>query len=71
MAYVDDLTTARDNVAAILAEISADPKPDYSVGGQSISWSAYFQMLTTQLEALNKAIQQAGAPYWRVSRAKP
>ena len=58
--YAANLETARNNVAARLAEITANPKPDYSVDGESYSWTSYFQALVSQLEALNKALQTAG-----------
>lgn len=61
--YAQNLETARNNVAAALAEITANPKPDYSVDGESYSWASYFQMLTTQLEALNKQLAAASGPY--------
>lgn len=67
MAYIDDLKSARNNVAARLKEITESPRPDYSLDGESISWSGYFSMLTGQLESLNKAIQ-AAQPYQKFTR---
>lgn len=68
--YRENLETARNRIAVILADLVENPKPDYSVGGVSMSWSAYFNQLTGNLEALNKAIQQADSPFWRVSKAR-
>ena len=61
--YAANLETARNNVAARLVDITANPKPDYSVDGESYSWTSYFQALTAQLEALNKALQTAGGAW--------
>lgn len=54
---LENLTVARDNLAARLAEITANPKPDYSVDGQQISWAAYQTMIIQQMEGLEKARQ--------------
>lgn len=59
MTYLEDLITTRDQMAAILVEITADPKPSYSIDGQTVQWSAYFRMLTDKLEAINNLL--AGA----------
>lgn len=60
--YLENLTTARAQVAEILVEITADPKPTYSVDGQNVSWESYFSMLTDKLEVLDRAIQRASGP---------
>ena len=53
-----NLTTARDNYAQRLAEISANPKPNYNVEGTSYSWTDYQKMLIDNLERLNGLIDQ-------------
>lgn len=63
MAAIDDLQAAYDNVARNLRAITADPKPNYSLDGESYSWQQLFEAYTNQLEALQKAIQAAGAPF--------
>lgn len=68
--YQQNLLTTRDNIGAILAEISADPKPSYSLDGESYSWSEYFAMLTTQLKGIEEAIQRSQAPFARHSRGR-
>lgn len=68
--YLENLTTARDNVAANLAAMTASPKPTYSVDGESYSWSELFSTYTQQLEALEKAIQRASGPFVVRSRAR-
>lgn len=57
--YLENLTTARDNIAARLAEITAIPKPSYDVDGQRVEWNDYFKALTDQLAKLNAAINGA------------
>lgn len=58
--YLENLTTARDNIAARLAEITAQAKPSYDVDGQRVEWNDYFKSLTEQLAALNEQINGAG-----------
>jgi hypothetical protein len=57
--YLDNLLAARDNVAANLAAITADPKPNYSVDGQSVSWQGLFDGYMAQLEKLDALINGA------------
>lgn len=57
MAAIDDLKSARDNVAARLKQITASPKPTYTDGDTTYSWTEYFTALTTQFKELNAAIQ--------------
>jgi hypothetical protein len=68
---LSNLQAAKANVAAILVQITADPKPSYSIDGQSVSWESYFSMLTGKLEALNKLIQVEGGPFEEATQALP
>lgn len=55
--YLQDLIAARDNIAAQLVEITADPKPTYSIDDQWIDWDTHFKALTDRLDRLNASIQ--------------
>ena len=57
--YLDDLLAARDNIAANLAAMTANPKPNYSVDGQSLSWQSLFDSYMAQLEKLDIQINGA------------
>ena len=59
--YAENLTTARDQIAANLVSMTASPKPTYSIDGESYSWGELFQLYTNQLSVLNAAID-AGDP---------
>jgi len=65
MAYVDDLVTARNNIAALLKDITANPKPDYSIDGKSVSWGSYLTQLQEQLRNLDEAIMR-GDGSWEI-----
>lgn len=41
----ENIATIKSNALAILAEITASPKPSYSIDGQSVSWTEYHAML--------------------------
>jgi hypothetical protein len=69
MAVLDDLQAARTNVAARIAEITASPKPSYSLDGQSVSWESYLSTLTKQMQELNRLIQIEGGIVWLPTQA--
>lgn len=60
MAVIDTLTTAKANIANLIAQITASPAPTYSLDGQSVSWESYLSMLLDKLEKLNQLIQVEG-----------
>lgn len=41
----EQLRKIRSQVLGVIEEISASPKPSYSVDGQSVSWSDYLKQL--------------------------
>lgn len=59
MTYIDDLTTARDNIASQLADMTANPKPSYSKGGQSFSWGEHFRNLMDAQREINAQLAAA------------
>lgn len=61
--YLENLTTTRQQISDRLAEITASPKPSYSVDGESYSWTEYFEALMRQLEAIDAALQRANGPF--------
>lgn len=65
-----DIGVAIANIAAQIKDITANPKPDYSVNGQSISWASYLAMLNGQLVALQQAQQSLSGPFQRITRVR-
>jgi hypothetical protein len=51
---LENLVTRRNNVALELAELVS--KPDYSIDGQSVQWTAFKASLYKELEDLNNLI---------------
>lgn len=68
--YQQNLETSRDNIAAALADATANPKPNYSVDGQSVSWGDYLESLQRALDGINSKIA-AGEPYEYVTQIFP
>ena len=64
--YTTNLQQARLQVSQRLREITATPKPSYSINGQTIQWAAYHRMLLDALKDLNEAIAagEADATPW-------
>jgi hypothetical protein len=45
MSDADTIATIKTQTLAIIATITASPKPSYSIDGQSISWGEYLAQL--------------------------
>jgi hypothetical protein len=54
----DKIIEARDAAADRLVDVLADPKPSYSIDGETVQWSAYADMLQRQIEKMNQLAQQ-------------
>jgi hypothetical protein len=65
---LDNLQSAKLNISANLAAITANPKPSYSLDGESYSWAEYYQILIQQMLTLDEAIQREGGPFERRSQ---
>ncbi len=63
MAYVDDLISARDTLAAALKANAG--KPNYSIDGQSVTWGE----LLDRIQKLNEAINVAQGPFEEIGQA--
>lgn len=60
--YEQNLVTARDNLAAALASATANPCPNYSIDGQTVSFADYIDSLNRQIDTINAKIA-AGTPF--------
>lgn len=69
MAYLDDLLTVQNQIGAMIASITASPKPSYSVAGQSFSHAEYLETLVGQLAAVRLEISLADGPQEYTSQA--
>ena len=58
-----NVQTAIDNVAAQLVEITANPKPTYSIDGQSVSWTEHYRALLQTFKDLVALQQMIGGPF--------
>ncbi len=65
---LENLQTAREQVAANLVTITANPKPNYTIDGQTVSWQSLFDSYVESLETLAAKIAAANDPYEEVSQ---
>lgn len=42
---LEQIQTIKSQTLAVIAQITANPKPSYSVNGQSVSWAQYLAEL--------------------------
>ena len=61
----ENIVTIRSNLLAYLATESANPKPSYSIDGQSVSWDQHRTSIMQQISELNELIAAADGP-WEV-----
>ncbi len=59
----DNLQAAINNIGVQLADMTANPKPSYSVAGRSISWDEHFNALIANQDKLYGLLQKAGGPF--------
>ena len=55
----DTLRMQLDAVAALIGDLLANPKPDYSIGGKSVSWGTYLGQLLQSQKDLMDELQKA------------
>jgi hypothetical protein len=51
VSIASDLQTAMESLATAYVSACADPKPTYSIDGQSVSHGEYLKMLTESIKA--------------------
>ncbi len=54
--HAEQYATIKTNTLAVIADITASPKPSYSIDGQSISWGEYLAQLQATVEWCDKQI---------------
>jgi hypothetical protein len=58
-----NISQAISNVAANLAAMTANPRPNYSIDGQSVSWADLYRMYTDQMMKLLEIQQALDGPF--------
>ena len=59
----ENLSTALDQLAARIVEVTASVNPDYSVGNRSISKGAYLLQLQQAFKEMQSMAQNASGSY--------
>jgi len=52
-----------NNLTAVIKDITTNPKPNYSINGQSVSWADYLATVTDQLNKMLEIQQKINLPY--------
>jgi hypothetical protein len=65
--HLEILTTIKANLLAKLSELSANPKPNYTIEGQTFSWQDLWDSLWDKLQKINDQIAAEGGPFEIVS----
>lgn len=52
----EQLVLIRNQALAAIAEITAEPKPSYSIDGQQVSWTAYLAQLQQTVQWCNQQL---------------
>mgnify|MGYP001056945441 CR=1 FL=1 len=47
---VEQIRTIKSQTLAIIAELTANPKPTYYIDGQTVSWNAYLARLQATVD---------------------
>jgi len=47
---LEQIQTIRTQTLAIIAELTADPKPTYYIDGQTVSWNSYLTTLQATVD---------------------
>jgi len=59
---IEQIQLIRSQTFAVIAEITAIPKPTYYIDGQSVSWTSYLAQLRETVDWCDRQLTDAG-PY--------
>ena len=63
------INIAMTNLSAKITEITADPKPTYSIDGQTVKHSQYLETLITSLDMLIPIRRKLQGPFQRITKS--
>lgn len=58
----DQLSLIKSQTLALIAEITAQPKPTYMIDGQMVSWGAYLRQLRDTVTLCDQMLAAAEGP---------
>jgi len=59
MSDAEQIAQIKTQTLALIADITAQPKPDYSIDGQNISWAAYLARLQETVDWCDRQLAAA------------
>lgn len=57
------IATIKTQTLAIIADMTANPKPSYNIDGQSVSWSEYLDRLQKTVAWCDEQLAATNGPY--------
>ena len=57
---LEQLRTIQSQTLAIIAQVTADPKPSYALDGQKVSWAEYLDRLRDTVDWCEKKLAGHG-----------
>lgn len=64
------ISTIRSQTLALIAEMTAHPKPTYNIDGQSVAWTDYLAQLQKTVEWCDRMLDREEQPVEIVSQAR-
>ena len=52
----EQIAAIKTQTLALIAQITAEPKPTYTIDGQTIAWSEYLKQLTETVDWCNEKL---------------
>jgi hypothetical protein len=56
MSDADTIAAIKSQTLAVLAEITANPKPTYQIDGQMVAWNGYLTLLQQTVDWCNEKL---------------
>ena len=70
MTHKNILQTIRQQLLERIAEITAAPKPTYSIDGQEVEWAEYLKSLRESVDWIDRQQAKSESPFEFVSRGE-
>jgi hypothetical protein len=59
MSDSETIATIKSQTLALISDITANPKPSYSIDGQQVAWNEYLRQLQTTVEWCDRRLATA------------
>jgi hypothetical protein len=60
--------TIKNQILALMLEMTLNPKPSYNVDGQSVAWTDYLKQLQTTVDWCDKQMMKDNVPVEEITQ---